>query len=279
MTIQSIDALVNAMGNNSSRLIFDKANLSNTVVGQFTSLWRAGGQPGVGLAPTTAASCDVATVGALQFTQQVAPAKSYLAILEGVNTVSGSTLEIHDRLVHQGGLSGALTTLQAVDLDLLDFLGADNMDARIGDANYSDVQWWLEWYTNTGAAAANATVNVTYNDGSTGDLLVVALAASRRLGLMQPLNASIPDAQAGKFIRGVNSVTLSISTGTAGNFGVTATRYRAATYLPVLGARFTSDWAQLGLPEIPNDACLFAVLIAGTTSTGLLRATGKIVHG
>jgi len=48
---------------------------------------------------------------------------------------------------------------------------------------------------------------------------------------------------------------------------------RAAT------ARFTSDWAALGLPEIPNSSALFCIQQTTTTSTGAVRATGKIIHG
>jgi hypothetical protein len=50
-------------------------------------------------------------------------------------------------------------------------------------------------------------------------------------------------------------------------------------FMPIANARFTNDWQQLGLPEIPNSACLFPVLMNSTTSTGTLRATGKIIHG
>jgi hypothetical protein len=96
---------------------------------------------------------------------------------------------------------------------------------------------------------------------------------------MLGLNNFIPAAAAGKYIRGVNNVSLSVTTGTAGNFGVTATRYRAAMYKPVANARFTQNWADLGLPEIYNSSCLFPVQICSTTTTGAIRATGKIIHG
>ena len=96
---------------------------------------------------------------------------------------------------------------------------------------------------------------------------------------MIPLNSLIPAAASGKYIRDIDTVTLSATSGTAGNFGVTATRYRAANYMPVLNARFTADWAALGLPEIPNSSCLFGILANATTSTGAIRATGKIIHG
>lgn len=280
MTITTLDGLVSAMGNNSSRIIIDKASITNTVAGQFHSLWRATGQPGQAAIPTSAATCDNTLLGSLQFTQQTAPATSYLSILEGLCGNAGTTLEIHDRLMHMGGLSGTTTPgAQTVNLDLFANTGSDNLDVRKGDANFSDVTWWLEWYADTGATASNATINVTYNDASSGDLTVVAVGGTVRASRMIPLNGLIPAAAAGKYIRDVNSVALSASTTTAGNFGVTATRYRAALYQPIANARFTADWAGLGLPEIPNESCLMAIQVAGTTSTGVVRATGKIIHG
>ena len=279
MTISTRDDFFNAMANNSSRIIIDKSSIINTAVGQFHSLWRASGQPGVGAIPTTAASCDNTLLGSIQFTQQTSPATSYLGILEALTANVSTTIEIHDRLAHMGGLVGNVATAQTVNLDL-DAIGAtDNVDVRKGDSNYSDVQWWLEWYTDTGGTAVTATVNVTYNDASTGNLTAVSLAATRRASFMQPLNYLIPLADSGKYIREVNTVTLSATTGTAGNFGVTATRYRAANYNPVANARFTAKWDDLGIPEIPNESCLFCIVQPGTTNTGIIRATGKIAHG
>lgn len=279
MAITTRDQLINAMCNNSSRLVIDKASLSNAAAGQFHSLWRATGQPGQGAIPSTAARCTHALTGSLQFTQQTDPAKSYLAIMEGLCSNNASTLEVHDRLMHMGGMSGTVATAQTANLDVYANLASDNLTARVGDANFSDVSWWLEWYTDTGGTAVTATVNVTYNDASTGNLTAISLAATRRATFMVPLNGLIPAASSGKYIRCVNTVTLSATTGTAGSFGVTATRYRAALYQPVANARFTADWAGLGIPEIHNSSCLALIQIAGTTSTGTVRATGKIVHG
>lgn len=279
MTITTRDQLINAMCNNSSRIVIDKASISNAAAGQFHSLWRATGQPGQGAIPGAAAVCSNALLGSLQFTQQTDPATSYLAIMEGLCSNNASTLEVHDRLMHMGGLNGTLATAQTVGIDISANLATSNLDARKGGSDYGDIQWWLEWYTDTGSTAVTATVNVTYNDASTGNLTGVALAATRRASQMIPLNGLIPAASAGKYIRGVNTVTLSATTGTAGSFGVTATRYRAALYKPIANARFTADWASLGIPEIPNASCLMCVQVAGTTSTGIVRATGKIIHG
>lgn len=279
MTIATRDQLIDSMANNSSRIIIDKASIINTAIGQFHSLWRATGQPGQGAIPTTAASCDNTLLGAIQFTQQTAPATSYLGMMEALTANVSTTIEIHDRLAHRGGLVGNVATAQTVDLDLSALLASDNIDVRKGDSNYSDVQWWLEWYTDTGATVVTATVNVTFNDGTSNNLTGISLAATRRASFMQPLNYLIQAADSGKYIRDVNTVTLSATTGTAGNFGVTATRYRAATFNPIANARFTADWAALGLPEIPNESCLFCIVQPGTTNTGIVRATGKIIHG
>lgn len=276
--ITNRDQLIDALANNSTRIVIDKASIANTAAGQYHSLWRATGQPGQGAIPAAAANCNQSTTGCLKFNQQTAPAKSYLAYLEAVSSVSASTMEVHDRLMHMGGLNGTLTTAQTVGIDF-NGVTADNMAERIGDADYSDIQWWLEWYTDTGATVVTATVGVTYNDGTTGNLTGVILTVTRRASFMQPLNGLIPAGVAGKFIRAVNTVTLTTSTGTAGNFGVTATRLRGTLFIPIANAKYGADWASLPISTIPNSACLFIAVLASTTSTGTLRGGGKIAHG
>lgn len=277
MTITTRDQLINGLGNNSSRIVIDKASIASQTASTHISLWRATGQPGQGAIPAAAANCTHLTTGAIGFTQQTAPATSYGAYLEISAAGSSTTVEIHDRLVHMGGLSGTVTTAQTVGIDL-NGITADNMVARRGESNYSDVQWWLEWYTATGATAVTATVAVTYNDGTTGTLSV-ALAATRPASFMTPLNGLIPAAGAGKFIRAVTSVTLSATTGTAGSFGVTATRQRMTLSGPQGSYKYTADWAALGLPEIYNGSCLFIIVMNASTSSGILRGGGKIAHG
>ena len=279
MTITSRDQLIDAMGNSSSRFILDKASIASQAAGNYVSMWRATGQPGQGAVPTTAAVCTTALTGAMVFAQQTAPATSYGAYMEVVTSNSAMTVEIHDRIAHMGGLSGTLTTAQTAGIDLSTLLSTSNVGVRIGDANYSDVQWWLEWYTATGSTASTATVAVTYDDGTSGNLTALSLAATRPASFMVSLNALIPAASSGKYIRAVNTVTLSVTTGTAGSFGVTATRIRMASMCPVANLKTISNWADLGFPEIGNSACLFPVVLTSTSSSGTLRGGGKIIHG
>lgn len=83
MTITTRDQLIDAMANNSSRMIFDKASIASQTANSFCSMWRATGQPGQGAIPTTAAVCNDSLLGCVGFTQQTSPATSYLTILEG----------------------------------------------------------------------------------------------------------------------------------------------------------------------------------------------------
>lgn len=277
--IENIDNLVKALGNNSSRIVLDKASIASQTANSYCSLWRATGQPGQGAIPTVVATCNNTTVGTIGFNQQMSPSTSYGAYLEIATGNAAMTMELHDRLANMGGLNGTLTTAQSVNLDLNTLLATDNIDTRKGDANYSDVQWWLEWYTATGGTIVTATIVVTYNDGTTGNLSALSLAATRPASHMIPLNSLIPSAQSGKFIRGIVSVTLSATTGTAGNFGVTVTRPRMTLSSPFANFKFIADWAQLGLPEIYNSSAIFPIVLTSTTSTGTVRGGGKIAHG
>lgn len=277
MSITSVDGLVSSLGNNSSRVVIDKASLANTAAGQFFSLWRATGQPGQGAIPTSSVVPTSATLGAMGFTNQTDPVKSYFAWMFAASANAATVFEVHDRLAHMGGLVLNITTSQTVTGLDLSTIGLSA--ARRGDANYSDVQWWLEVYTDGGATASNATINVTYDDGTVANLNVQAVGGTLRAGRMIPLTSLIPTAQQGKYIRGINSVILSASTTVAGNFGFTATRPRTAMTLNVANKTEVSDWAQLGMPEIPNDSCLQMIMLCPTTSTGTLRGGGKIAHG
>lgn len=279
MTITTRDQLINALGNNSSSIVLDKSNLSGLAAGVYASLWRAIGQPGQGAIPAAAAVCDNTLTGCVGFNQQASPATSYGAWMHGTCSNSATTVEMHDRLMHMGGLSGTVATAQTVAINLSANLSTSNLDARKGDANYSDVQWWLEWYTATGATAVTATVNVTYNDGTTGDLTGLALSGTRPAAFMASLNGLIPAAASGKFIRGVNTVTLSATTGTAGSFGVTATRQRMTMPLPLANKTEIFDWAALGLPEIYNSSCVFPIALVSATTTGAVRGGGRLAHG
>ena len=276
MAIATRDQLINALANNSSRIILDKASLASQVAGTFTSLWRATGTPGQGAIPAAAAICTKALTGAIGFTNQTAPADSHIAWLWAACGNAATTLEVHDRIAHMGGLNLTLLTAQTVGVDVLTLGVASD---RIGSAGYDDIQWWYEVYTAGGATASNATINVTFDDGTTGNLNTLAVGGTLGAGRIFSIDALKSTAQQARKIRGVNTVTLSASTGTAGSAGVTVTRPRTVLPMPLANFQNVADWAQTGLPDVPNDACLSLITLNSTTSSGTIRGGGKIAHG
>lgn len=276
--IRTLDELQDALANTSTRILINKASIANQTAGRFVSMWRATGQPGQGAIPgTTPVLCTNALLGAISFPNQTAPTASYIGWMQLACSNAGHAVEIHDRLVHMGGLVLNVTTAQNIaGLDLVT-LGVP--EDRRGDANFSDIQWWLEVYADGGATASNATINVTYNDDTSGNLNLQAVGGTVRAGNLFPLTPLIPAAAQGKYIKAINSVTLSASTTVAGNFGFTATRNRTTIATHVANKPEIATWDMMGIPEVFNDSCLFMVVPSLATTSGTVIGTGKISHG
>ncbi|MBT9153345.1 MAG: hypothetical protein DDT39_00002 [Firmicutes bacterium] len=278
MAITTPAQIVSALATNNSRLVIDKASVANSAVGQIFSLWRATGQPGQAVIPAAVAAVPTKdTLGALNFENQILPSESYFGWMSIYSNNNAMGIECHDRVAHIGGLSLSVATPQL--LTGFDLLTLPIPASRIGNPNYGELQCFLSLYLDGGATASNATVNVTYNNGTTGNLNVIAAGGTLRAGREIALTPFIPLAGQGLSIRGVNSVTLSVSTGTAGNFGFTFRRPRWMFAMSVFNVPNERDWAQLGLAGVPNDACLELMLSCSATTTGALRGQGKIIHG
>ena len=282
MAITTVDQFHLANDSHYQEFLVSKASLANAAAGQYFSLWTAAGLPGTGAAPGGVGVGPVVpnntTTGAILLPDALAPEENYISELEMTAANPMTTVEIHDRLAHQSGFSGIVTTGQIAAFDF-NAISSSNVSERKGDANYSDIQWWLEWYTATGATASNATINAVFNDGSSNNLTVVAVGGTVRAGRMIPLNSLIDAADQGKFIRGINSITLSASTGTAGNFGITATRYRCSLLARTTNVRNRAIWEQLAFPQIYPQSALFPIVLTSTTNTGVINSLVKVVHG
>lgn len=276
MAIVDANGIINGMANNCNRILIDKATITGQTAGRMISLWRATGQPAQAAIPSTPALCNSALLGAISFPNQTLPTENYIAWMFANCSNNASSLEVRDRLVHNGGL--VLNVLTSQTITGLDLGTLAVSSERLGESNYSDVEWFLEVYTAGGATASNATINVTYNDTTTGNLNTQSVA-SLAAGNMLPLTQLIPTAQQGKFIKGINSVILSASTGTAGSFGFTCSRLRTTVEMPLANKSEIKDWAALGLPYVANDSCLQLMVFGNSTSSGSIRGGGKIIFG
>lgn len=240
----------------------NKGNLASQLTGGATSLWRATGYPAQGAIPTTAAICDSTTVGAMPLPGRAGDEDRVILGADLVSSLASNCYMFEDRLAHMGGLSGILTTAQAVGVDITGT--GSNLVERRGSSDYGDVRWWLEWYVATGSTAVNAVVGVTYDDGSTGTITVAVTAstgASRRIEIV-PVN--------GRWVRSVETVTLSATTGTAGNFGVTATRTLGRVTPQIANRNESADWVNLRARRVADQACLTMGVATANATSGAL---------
>ena len=253
---------------------FNIYKASITAVASFWySGWTETGAPAAGATPSTWATCVNTLLGAYNYNMVNASPATLRMLYGSVSQANaGQAKWIVDRLGHMGGLSGTVTTAQSTGANA-NTAAWITSPARCA-SDYSDVEWYLEWYTATGSTAVTATCAITYNDGTTSTTSV-SIAASTPAGRMLPIQ--VPAGVTGKYIKSVDSVTLSATTGTAGSFGVTAVRKLASFSSLVANYADIKDFAALGMPSLGDSACLNAMYWTTTTSTGI--TLGNLVIG
>ena len=260
MAITTQDGLIAALATATPQSYY-KASIANMVAGQLCSLFRATGIPLQGSTPGAWATCDLTTVGGFSYTNPTNPTLTYLGGLS-FSPANAGTAVLFDRLAAMGGLSGTSTSAQTVN---------GSIPANRGAAsNGSNVEWYLEWYTDTGSTAVTATITYTNQSDVSGRTTTVSVAATTRAGRMMLI---VP--AAGDYIKSIQSVTLSASTLTAGSFGVTVVRRLAEIPCSNVSVFPVLDAINLGLPMVYDSSCLFLAVLCSTTSTGV--AQGKVV--
>lgn len=267
MAITTIDGLVEAMAVSPMPTFLYKASRTSQTAGKNTSLWLASGVPGAGNIPTTAAVCTKDTVGAIPFVNVSGALTQYLALTNASTSVIGTYL-LADRLCHMGGLSGTSTSAQTVSLDAT--------SAGRTSVGVQYVQWFVEWYVATGSYMPSITCSYTDQDDDPGhtatvDTLATNMAASRMLQIFPEANSSI---------KSIQTLTLELSTGVVGNFGVTAIRPIAVIHnSPAANIPSQYDWQSLGLPVVFDDSCFMVISQASSTASGNFQAKLNFVQG
>lgn len=263
MAITTRDGLIAALAG-AQRLPFRKASASSEGAGTWHSLWAVAGTPGAGAAAgsVNGAIPTKATTGALPFTNPAATGYGGRLSAQGATV---GTLILYDRLWHDSALVGNVTTSQAI-----------SPPALTRETTGLGVELWGEVYTAMGATGTVMTATYT-NDAGTG---------SRSASYTQPANAlsvgqMVPfSLQAGDFgVRSVQALQLSISTGTAGNFGLTLLKRIAEIPITAPGVGGVLDAIGLGLPVIPADACLALMVMCSATNTGELQGRFDLLDG
>lgn len=266
MPITTLDGIIAGMR---PTIPFLKASQTAEGAGTFHSLWKAAGSPGAGANPPAfnAGSGYVptaATPGAIPFTNPTAGAFSYLAGLQGADATPGALL-IYDRCWACSGLVTNVTTAQNI-----------TTPGNVGRyaANPVSVELWGEVYSAPGATGATWTVSYTNQDGTAGRTATYTHPANAEsVGQMFPFTLAAGDTG----VKSVQSFTCSVSSGTAGDIGLTLVR--RACVLPLTNNGNTLDAIGTGFARLLDDSCLSLIVLCSTTLTGNVIGAAVISQG
>ena len=240
-----------------------KAALALESTGAFGSLWKVAGIPVAStLTPGLGGTVPTrATVGALG--QANASGANNLYALQAV--LSGSlavSVIFADRKWANSAMSGIVTTTDTT-------LGA-TADVDRPDGSTPN-EMWIEVNSAFGSTGATLSVEYTAIDGT----------ANRHATLVHPVGGASGAPAAGMMFpmtlegtdQGVRRPTAyhwSISTGTAGDFGVVVLERKVEMPIPQAGVPTLLDWADLGLANFPDDECIMMIAQGNTANSGTL---------
>lgn len=267
MPLTDLQAMKNSIEKGKPYFFTKNSFVSTT--NKLMSLWTAA--PNAGATPSTAATCNTNTTGALLTDPKLTTLTNafFISQLELACATNGFTsLMLIDRLSHQGGLSGTATAVQTTNLPTAAL------------PRYTDgvgVMAALEIYTAVGTIAVNVNVSYTNEAGTSGRTSKdVILGGTNDLAAGRFIPIPLQDGDAG--VRAVASVTPSTSTALAGNYGVTLFKPlmlipNVANLAHAIQERCLNSF--IGgygcCPEILDDACLQLLAIANTTGTGAVH--------
>jgi len=207
-----------------------------------------------------AATCSSTTANALPIPARSSGKKTYITGLSASHMIianaqiDNGVMFVFDRLVHSSEMSGTSTGTQSCNTPTL--------PVRHNSSTGVDIEAFLECYGSTGSSSVTATIAYT-DSGGTGRSTSVTIPVSWRLGTMLP----IPAAAGAVGFKSIESVTLSGSTGTVGNFGVTL-----AKRICMLPTRRTASPTQqfaaldLAFPAIHESAFVWLAYLCGDSA-------------
>jgi hypothetical protein len=233
--------------------------------GAFQSAWLATGYPGAGAAPPayTAGAGYTAnkdTAGAMRLIN--AAVKLYLAQLSMACSLVG-TIIIYDRLWSCSGMGFAASTYTVTTPGAL--------PARITD-NGIGCELWVEQFVAAGAASGTLTANYQNTTPAAKSGVIAAVVSAPVVGQMQPVPLAVGDLGISQLTSVVTSATW-----TSGSFGMTILKRLASIEISINSVGRSLDWATLGLPDIPNDACIAFQFLAAATTAVVMQGQLRII--
>lgn len=240
---------------------FSKANATTKGAAFYHSLWKLAGYPSAGANPGSAngAIPTNATLGAVPFVNPPS-GKTYLTGVS-INAGATGTLILYDRIWANSTLSGTVTTTQIFTSPTL--------------TRGPGFLMFIEMYTAIGSSAITVTVSYTDVVNGAGRTSNPDFSFSAVTGQLY----ECPLAAGDSGVTAVASVLLSATTGNTGDFGVTLAR--PIVHIPIrqAGRLLKLDAIDLGMPEIPDNTCLSAMLLCTGATGGRFEGSITLAQG
>lgn len=242
-----------------------------TVAGRLTSLWQYQGTRGFGaVASSSGGNPTNATNGSLRHNDATGGRQLYL--LGGIAcSLAPGTVFYYDRLAAEDGNSATVTTAQTLTgCSVTRYTGAESVGNEI----------WIEITALIGTTATTITCSYTNQDGTAGrTTTAVAFGGTGLREAQRVIKLGLQNGDTG--VRSVESVTVLVSTGTAGSFSVVIARpLQLVISLPLVGiGGVVSLVGQLGSAEpIKPGACIARLWHANLTTAPELFDTLVLVE-
>ncbi len=258
MAATSYDSIIAALGAGYGQQIPWLKQTITTTSSRWYSHWKSSGSPLAGATPATTPGTvyNSSSTGAMPVTDPSGANKLYGLTFAAGGTIAGVAM-IYDRLVAMSGLDGTNTGAQTVNTSAL-----TRYTSGVG------VRAALEVYTAIGATPVTATISYTNQAGvagrTSGAIAIPANAVAQTIIFPFPLQAGDTGVQS------VQTVTLSGSTGTAGNFGITL-YYDFNVKISWIANQFNEKDLVLqtcNLPNVQAGACLALASLATGANSG-----------
>lgn len=249
----------------------NKASATTEGAGTWQSLWKTAGYPPAGSNPPayTAGSGYVptkATVGALPWVGPDVGESTYLGLVTATFATAGALI-LYDRLWACSGFSTTVTTAQNVTTP-----GTVDRPNTTGEG----VEIWGEIYTAPGATGATWTVSYTNSAGTSGRSATYTHPANAET-VGQLVRFTLQAGDTG--VQSVQSLTCSVSSGTAGDVGITLLRRLAILPGPIINVGVAADFFALGGADVYDDSCIALMVQCTTTNSGQILGHVAVIQG
>jgi hypothetical protein len=255
------------------KVYWAKTTAVTTTAGNPFSMWGAAGNPGAGTLAvgntTTGVLFDDTTAGSPSVNSFGGSATGYLAAGRYRNSVPASLI-LYDRLWGAGPISATLTAGTVTS-----FSGQPSIAGRLpGGTDYGNLDILIEVTTNTTGGTGALSVGYTNQAGTTG-----RTTGAVTIGAVNTPRVLILPLQAGdQGVQKIESLTVTTAN-TAGAYNVILARRLAVFDVRVANAMDSQAWDMIGGPVVFDTSCLWGVVSADSTSSGVTSLDLDIING